>query len=893
MRVTIGYAIAATLWIFFSDQWLSYLTDFETVRALSTGKGMAFVVVTSALLFLALKTAKTSAPLAKQDFSGMSWPLLTVFLVLALAIGSIGFATYRVQSGALRDNALSGLKAVAELKVEGISRWLDERRANARSLSGGTAIPVLLAHWLETGDAGEQALLTSTLHNLRDSYGFTDLAILDLSGRPLLGTPTDTPQPATSAETVQAALASGQPQFLDLDRREGDGAPRMGFIAPLYRTASGGAPRQPLGAIRFNLGPEDFLYPFLTSWPLGSTSGEFVLARRDGADVFFLSPLRFRPDAALSLRLPLETPDLPMARALRFGERDISGADYRHIPVLTAAQPVPGTPWVLLAKMDEDEALAGTRRLLTVTAVLTAAALCVAAAILILLWQRQRLHWALSEVAQTQQMTASEAKFRSYIEHSPLAIFVADEAGRLIEANPAGLELSGYDIATLRTLTIGDLVVDRERAFADYADLIRTGMMHAEYLARQRNGGTPYILVRAVKISESRFIGFCQDITERRAAEQALRQAQKLARLGSYNYDIARNHWTSSEVLDDIFGVGPDYAHTAESWLAIVHPAQRHEMAAYLATLLEHGLPFDAEYRIQRADTGEERWVHGLGRLERDPAGVPLRLIGTIQDITERKQAEAEIQALNTNLERRVEERTAELVGANRELDSFAYAVSHDLRAPLRAMAGFSAALIEDYADRLDGEARDYLEHIISASRRMGGLVEGLLALSRSTRGEIRRDRIDLSAMATGIREEFRLAFPEQPVECLIEPGLQVRGDSRMIEVVLRNLLANAWKYSGNAAAPEVRVYGREDNGEYWICVADNGAGFNMAHADKLFKPFQRLHRESEFPGIGIGLATVQRIVQRHGGAILGEGEVGRGATFRFFLPRAEGGSTD
>ena len=132
VRVTIGYAIAATLWIFFSDQWLTYLTDFETVRALSTGKGMAFVVVTSALLFLALNTAKTSAPLAKLDFSGMSWPLLTVFLVLALAIGAIGFTTYRVHSGTLRDNALNDLKAVAELKVDGISRWLDERRANAR-----------------------------------------------------------------------------------------------------------------------------------------------------------------------------------------------------------------------------------------------------------------------------------------------------------------------------------------------------------------------------------------------------------------------------------------------------------------------------------------------------------------------------------------------------------------------------------------------------------------------------------------------------------------------------------------------------------------------------------------------------------------------------------------
>ncbi len=544
-RVTIGYAIAATLWIFFSDQWLTYLTDLETVRSLSTAKGMAFVVVTAALLFLALRSASDRRG-APPEFRAVSWPLLTVFLALTVAIGTIGFAAYRFQSDSLRDNALTGLKAVAELKVEGISRWLAERRANARSLSGSPVLQTALIRWLESGAPGDRAQVAGLLQNLCDSYNFADLAIFDMSGRPLLGNRSDSPAPATAPETIGRVLASGQPLLLDLERQGKNGPAQLGFIAPLYLPGAANGARQPLGAIRFDLRPEDFLYPFLGTWPLGSASGESLLARQDGEDVLFLSPLRYRPDAALELRLPLSTPDLPLARALRFQEHLIAGRDYRKVPVLTAALPVPDTPWILVAKMDEEEALAGTRRLLAVTGVLVAAALSVAAAILVLLWQRQRLHWALHEVAQSRQVAASEAKLRSYIEHSPVAVFVVDEAGRFIESNPAGLELSGHDTATLRTLTIADTIVesDRERALADFAELVRTGIMEAEYQGLARNGRMPYVLIRAARISESRFIGFSQDITERRLTEQALRQAQKLARLGSYAYDIVNDRST-------------------------------------------------------------------------------------------------------------------------------------------------------------------------------------------------------------------------------------------------------------------------------------------------------------------------------------------------------------
>jgi light-regulated signal transduction histidine kinase (bacteriophytochrome) len=243
-----------------------------------------------------------------------------------------------------------------------------------------------------------------------------------------------------------------------------------------------------------------------------------------------------------------------------------------------------------------------------------------------------------------------------------------------------------------------------------------------------------------------------------------------------------------------------------------------------------------------------------------------------------------EVRSANADLERRVAERTRQLESANRELEAFAYAVSHDLRAPLRSMSGFSQILQENAPPGLDEKSRHYLQRIHDASQRMSSLIEDLLNLSRIGRSELTARPISLSQVAAEAAAAIRERHPTRAVQLEIADGMQVNADARLLRIALENLLSNAWKYTSRAAQPAVAVGVQTgDQGPVYF-VRDNGVGFDMKYADKLFVPFQRLHPEAEFPGSGIGLVTVQRIIARHGGRVWADAKPDEGATFYFTL---------
>ncbi len=301
-----------------------------------------------------------------------------------------------------------------------------------------------------------------------------------------------------------------------------------------------------------------------------------------------------------------------------------------------------------------------------------------------------------------------------------------------------------------------------------------------------------------------------------------------------------------------------------------------------LWTTIGHGKVWKNEVK-NRAKDGTPYWVDTTIVPFLDGDGRPRHYVAIRADVTERKRAEQEILALNAGLELRVKARTAELEDANRELDTFCYSVSHDLRAPLRAIAGFSKVLAETCSDKLDETSRDYLGRVVAATDRMGDLIDDLLKLSRVTRNELVPQRVDLTQMARSVAANLAQAFPGHSAEIVVSEDMEAEGDPRLLRVMLENLLGNAWKFTSKTPAARIEFdCETQDGGRRVFFVRDNGAGFDMQFAGKLFGPFQRLHAAGDFPGTGIGLATVQRIIHRHGGSVWADAAPGKGATFFF-----------
>ncbi|MBN1983638.1 MAG: PAS domain-containing protein [Chitinivibrionales bacterium] len=355
--------------------------------------------------------------------------------------------------------------------------------------------------------------------------------------------------------------------------------------------------------------------------------------------------------------------------------------------------------------------------------------------------------------------------------------------------------------------------------------------------------------------------------------KERLSLAQRAGGVGTFEWDFSTDKVLWTPELEEVYGLARGgFAGTKEAWEKLIHPDDRPEVFRQGEEAKQKG-DFKAEWRVVRPD-GTIRWLAGKAWVSKDETGNPQRLIGVSIDITERKNMEVE---LRRNAE--------QLAAANKELESFSYSISHDLRAPLRAMDGFSSILLEDYADALDAQGQDFLRRIKSSTEKMRELIEDMLNLSKISRQTMKPQLIDLSIIADSIVNELRQQEPQRKVDVVIAPGLTAYGDARLMTIALLNLIGNAWKYSGKTADASIEFGAVEKYGQKTYFVRDNGAGFDMAYVKKLFVPFQRLHLESQFPGTGIGLAIVKKIIERHRGCIWGDSVIDKGATFCFTLP--------
>ena len=419
------------------------------------------------------------------------------------------------------------------------------------------------------------------------------------------------------------------------------------------------------------------------------------------------------------------------------------------------------------------------------------------------------------------------------------------------------------------------------------------------YIRKDGSRFPAVVSVTALRDAQDAIIGYLligTDNTARKLAEEAQRTSEtRIAKLVSlmpaavYTCDAQGRINFYNERAAELWGRRPRLGDEAEKFcgsfkiLRMDGSLLPHDQCP-MAVALRDGMPARNVEIIVEQPGGARIIATASIELLLDHEGRQTGAINVLQDITERKRVAEKIRQLNIELEQRVVDRTAELQNANKELEAFCYSVSHDLRAPLRSLDGFSQALLEDYSGKLDSQGQDYLRRVRAGSQRMAQLIDDLLNLSRVSRDQMTRELVDVSKMAHEVADELRATAPKRDAQFVVAEGLVAKTDPRLLRIVMTNLLGNAWKFT--AKQPHARIEfgstGENLGKEYFM--QDNGAGFDQAYSSKLFGVFQRLHAASDFPGTGIGLATVQRIIQRQGGRVWAEGKVGQGATFHFTL---------
>ncbi|GAB4440122.1 MAG: hypothetical protein Kow00120_08160 [Anaerolineae bacterium] len=912
---------------------------------------LAFLLLGIALVALARTEVRPREECPEGASQRALYTPLLVFVVLALGIVSIVYLYYHKYETQYRVEVERQLSAIADLKASEIVQWRRERLGDGAVFSRNAAFSRLVRRLFENPqDAEAQELLLTWLRQVQESYQYDRVVLTDAQGVQRMAVP-DTPEPAVRhlAQDVRDVLRSRHIAFLDFHRDAEDRPVRLGVLVPIFEAQDSDEALgdealgdealgdKALGVLVLRIDPETYLYPLINRWPVPSETAETLIVRRDGDDVLFLNNLRFQENAALALRFPLDSPNLPAAMAVQGATGIVEGVDYGSRPVLADVRPIPDSPWFMVARIDIAEVYAPLRERLVEMALLMGALLFGAGAGVLFLWRRQSVAFFRERLAAVEALHESEARYHQVLDNMMEGCQIIGFDWRYLYVNETAARYGRQE----REALLGQTVMARYPGIEDTAlfAVLRRCMEErtAEYIESEftyPDASRAWFVFAIQPVPEGIFI-LTLDITERKQAEAALRRyAESLAAINRLDRVV-----TSSLDLDQVYdsfvqeltGMVPvdrtsivmlDEAgaqwQVARQWTRYQPEIQAGEWRPVAGSVIEwlatHRAPLVEREVGEAGDWPETALLRKEGVRSRAllPFIVQGQVIGVLTVGSRQPAAYAEdelpiltaiadqlalavqnarlfaqVQRHAAELEERVRDRTAQLEAANKELESFAYTVSHDLRAPLRAIDGFSRILIEEHGPQLHEEAQHYLQRVRENAQRMGDLIDHLLAFSRLGRQPVEKQWVEPGALAREVVDDLRAQDPTRDITVTVGALPRCRADPALLRQVFANLLENAFKFTATRAAAVVEVGAYVDGDapdQHVYFVRDNGVGFDMQYADKIFGVFQRLHRAEDFGGTGVGLASVQRIVHRHGGRIWVEAKVNEGATFFFTL---------
>lgn len=838
-----------------------------------------------------------SSPKVTVSRNRLPWVLIVIFILLLAALFYARYYADSQNRASLRASTYDRLNSIAGLKRDQISAWLAEHESTARLLGNTSFISSeIWAYIMDPGSTGIRHSLDDWLATIQDTYGYREVILLGASGATLAALPqVDITIPDAMRPLAEKAIAGQAVISSDLYLDE-NGSPSLDYLAPvLLQTSSG--PRT-IAVLILRLDPAASLYPLVNSWPSPTSTSETLLIRQEGQEVILLNQSTLGRDAPLTRRFQVSDQDLAVSQAALMKNGTSAGTDTRGTYVFTSFRQVPNSSWIVVVKVDQKEIFAPLQEQDNLMSLLTIA-LFLAAMLAAVLITRQR------ESQYYKQMYLAEVNRQALSEHllylSRYAndiILLTDENWTILEANDRAISAYGFPLEKLRELNFYGLSDPDTRT-----DLVRQiqplnaqGGLVFEAV-HQRMDGTTFPVecsTRIIDVGGRKFYqSIIRDITERKSAEEELLQSERRFRLFYEQAPICYqaldqdgNFTDVNEAWQETFGfhrsdvIGRPFAdmltnETIGRWLVALPEFEK--------TGELHG----CEVEVNCAD-GARLIVSITGKISYTDYHKIQVLHCVLNDVTEQRLSAAQVQHMNEELEKRVLERTAQLEAANKELEAFSYSVSHDLRAPLRAIDGFSRIVIDEFGEDLAQEAQRYLNLVRDNAHTMSCLIDNLLTFSRLSRQPLNRQRVDLNELVRESLQTLATGQECRKITYLINPLPACEGDPILLKQVMINLLSNAIKFSSKKPEALIEVGCLEEAREHIYYVKDNGVGFDMQYAPKLFGVFQRLHKVEDYEGTGVGLAIVQRIIHRHGGRVWAMGEINQGATFCFTLEETD-----
>jgi PAS domain S-box-containing protein len=844
--------------------------------------------------------------IAPENKRTIPWKLVVIFLLFSAVIILAGDYYYKSQRNRIFIEQQNNLSAIATLKIGQITLWHKERLGDANVITGNEPLINRIKQYF--GDENQPGIKREIIKWMESFYEENDYSGVSLVDTLLkIRLASSSSDPVTNEgikEELKEVIRNQKIIIKDLFRAGNNKQVQMDILVPLIDPGN----KEPkiFGIVILRIDPGKFLFPLIQSWPTPSKSAETLLLRKDGDSVLYLNELRHQKNTALNLKLPVGHKNLLAAKVVNGFEGIAEGVDYRKIPVVGSLSKIRGMPWYMVAKIDEKEIQAPLKRFIYITgSAIVLLILIVVSVFGLLIWNqrlrfyKQQLNNELDRKKAEDALRDSENKFRQTFDLSPVGIVMVGLDKRFLRCNGAFSQSLGYLPEELVGKTFTDVTypedirIGIDEMMAMIKGEIAISHVQKRYVRKDGQivwGEVLISLIRDNKGHPQYFLTIVQDITERKLAEEALLENEDKFKyifdhsLVGKSITLPSGEINVNRAFSEMLGYKPEELKKM-NWADISYPADIELTNEALGLILsgeKDSVRFIKRYIHKN---GSVVWADVGTSLRRDAEGKPLYFMTSTNDITERKNAESQIKKLNEELERRVIVRTEQLEAANKELEAFSYSVSHDLRAPLRSVHGYTKILLEEYENKLDNEGKRICGIISSSATHMGELIDDLLSFSKIGRSSLNPSLIDMEKMVRNQFEGKISPNEKEKIKLYVGKLHKAFGDVTLLGQVWFNLLTNAIKYSSKNEISEISIGSSVSGKMITYFIKDNGVGFDMQYAHKLFGVFQRLHSEAEFEGNGVGLAIVQRIILKHGGRVWAEGAVGKGATFYFSLP--------